>query len=990
MSERTAAGSEVEAWLGEQSDDSLRAACKAFKSWEATGVKCLGSMCSFLSEVASIEAGYAKGLHKILIKHGYLGNSEEGVADLFAQHEVCATAVSNAGSSLRTGWESSVIGVVNCIASRHLALRTTVAERACVGVSKLQERMKHSAKAHSDGYGEICKKLEALKALHTKAAQRFDRICRDERDKQQQLTKAEEELKASMRQKQENVLEQMGLSKGAAQRVRELKSRFKELQDVEKPTAKRTLEESTVNLMHELDAFRNHISVLIAASELTVGERLEQLKIYLCAVAAAEEETCGRLRDDNEAAIPDIEAMDPAAEIAEFALRAGIKPGPAHGESVEAVIFMEYGSVVLQRERQVYATSKFPRNTESDALLKLASRAANDAKLSQSDQAVLAPSPHLQDDIEVATGTAAVDELLESPVLSSSPMDPPGPVHCELDRGIDLPRESDELDDRLEIGSGGESKGIGEVPDKSMAMNSSGEESAAILEDVRDASREQHTVGAYEHDASLRPSVTSLGTWNDNDRLFSDSEHSDSDDDSDRGASHGPSSSEQRMQLDTTAGSEESSEEETAAQAVESYSCALYVNNLPMHGRLTLFPASIRFAGWGSTRIHLPMTKVTHVEKSATLRIVPNALTISTVDGRRLLFGSFLYRDDCYVLLTKLVFISSKLAELAVPGEEPKALAAATKVPVPPCERGLSDGGYVTLLNEDLNCSTEEAFTWLWGPDTTFWVDFLKDQGEQNLIVSDWEDILESSFDGLGGAVFQGDGGQVEAGRTLEFDHPRTSMTFMGPKTVHTTQRQAFWVERDDEGRLWRAVILLTQRMEGVPLSDAFTVGSRIVLSSVNSRTCRQQVGLQVFFHKSTMLKGKIKGGSEAELKVMWGAWRSAARGVTKLLEGGDGIKAPLENLYKRSREGRVAAPLEGSTVVEGEEAVPVPAEPASPPPSRENGFGFWFVIGLAAYIVLRQQWALWQIADNHAAILESLKSIEHSLALANNANRGG
>jgi VAD1 Analog of StAR-related lipid transfer domain len=70
-------------------------------------------------------------------------------------------------------------------------------------------------------------------------------------------------------------------------------------------------------------------------------------------------------------------------------------------------------------------------------------------------------------------------------------------------------------------------------------------------------------------------------------------------------------------------------------------------------------------------------------------------------------------------------------------------------------------------------------------------------------------------------------------------------------------------------------------------MCDYFTVAQRIVMSNSSSNSsnngnsssakrCRLQIGVEVVFHKSTMLRGKIKGGTTAETTGTWAAYSDA------------------------------------------------------------------------------------------------------------------
>jgi VAD1 Analog of StAR-related lipid transfer domain len=119
-------------------------------------------------------------------------------------------------------------------------------------------------------------------------------------------------------------------------------------------------------------------------------------------------------------------------------------------------------------------------------------------------------------------------------------------------------------------------------------------------------------------------------------------------------------------------------------------------------------------------------------------------------------------------------------------------------------------------------------------------------------------------------------------------------------------------------------------------MCDYFTVAQRIVMSSSNSnnssthnsnsnnssssssssaKRCRLQVGVEVVFHKSTMLRGKIKGGTTAETTGTWAAYSDAVHTAVLYQRRrlGDAVvdsgqqSDPPNDLFKLSQDGDIA-----------------------------------------------------------------------------------
>jgi VAD1 Analog of StAR-related lipid transfer domain len=101
-------------------------------------------------------------------------------------------------------------------------------------------------------------------------------------------------------------------------------------------------------------------------------------------------------------------------------------------------------------------------------------------------------------------------------------------------------------------------------------------------------------------------------------------------------------------------------------------------------------------------------------------------------------------------------------------------------------------------------------------------------------------------------------------------------------------------------------------------MCDYFTVAQRIVMSSSNSsssssvKRCRLQVGVEVVFHKSTMLRGKIKGGTTAETTGTWAAYSDAIHTAVQYQRRklGDAVvdsgqqSDPPNDLFRLSQDG--------------------------------------------------------------------------------------
>jgi len=99
-------------------------------------------------------------------------------------------------------------------------------------------------------------------------------------------------------------------------------------------------------------------------------------------------------------------------------------------------------------------------------------------------------------------------------------------------------------------------------------------------------------------------------------------------------------------------------------KVVETYTCALYPRKgLLTHGKMLITQNYIAFSGWPETRVLLAMELIESIEKQNTLMYIPNAISITTAT-EEYFFGSFIDRDPCYNLLTRLSAVKKKLVEI--------------------------------------------------------------------------------------------------------------------------------------------------------------------------------------------------------------------------------------------------------------------------------------------------------------------------------------
>ncbi|TMW55100.1 hypothetical protein Poli38472_013862 [Pythium oligandrum] len=350
-------------------------------------------------------------------------------------------------------------------------------------------------------------------------------------------------------------------------------------------------------------------------------------------------------------------------------------------------------------------------------------------------------------------------------------------------------------------------------------------------------------------------------------------------------------------------------------QVVESYSCALFLNNFPNHGRMYLTRERLCFTGWRDTIYVLSYTDIVAMEKKNTALIVPNAIEITAQNGEKTFFTSFVFRDECYQCILQLQAIQEATAaamadtkltvetesthleepEVASPSGEAPVTPAATRSEQPtqqavavadrPVPSTKPNGGtkraapapvrriperdtyldeYEIVLNERLPFSVDFAYKSLWIESDEFFHEFLTTGGETNIQISKW-DMNPLSYT----AVDKTD--NFLGSRRVAYNHNKKYM--VGPSCIPTVQTQRFkW---DPSSQL---IISSTSTVSDAPYCDYFRAENRWVFSAnEEDDSCTLQVGIRIQWVKSTWLKKQIESTAMTEAKEYTKSLVSAA-----------------------------------------------------------------------------------------------------------------
>ncbi|KAH9070262.1 hypothetical protein Ae201684P_002627 [Aphanomyces euteiches] len=194
-------------------------------------------------------------------------------------------------------------------------------------------------------------------------------------------------------------------------------------------------------------------------------------------------------------------------------------------------------------------------------------------------------------------------------------------------------------------------------------------------------------------------------------------------------------------------------------QLVNSFSCAIYINNFPHHGRLYLSQAYLCFTGWRDSYVVLPLIEINHIDKKNTAIVVPNAIELTTEKQGKLFFASFIYRDECVQAIMQLIQIKKQTEEILSPAPSsinmkdtiadevmPNSSESPTISPILSLDDNLSilAQDFEPVLDQTLPFSLEFAFQRLWKHDE-FFTKLLVDSGETNLRVDPWN-VSENNY----------------------------------------------------------------------------------------------------------------------------------------------------------------------------------------------------------------------------------------------------
>jgi hypothetical protein len=304
-----------------------------------------------------------------------------------------------------------------------------------------------------------------------------------------------------------------------------------------------------------------------------------------------------------------------------------------------------------------------------------------------------------------------------------------------------------------------------------------------------------------------------------------------------------------------------------------SFACAFLpksckVENLSSveHGRLFILHKKMVFVAWKGRKAIVPFSGVTSLEKQENLfNLAEDTFLVTAQKGdtqSTLLLGCFTSRDEVLGLLQNLVDSAKKeeaqakksqTGEVGCEGKSTRASA-----PVLPVAPDATVQKMETVLSKKLRGILIGRFhqaVWLGetqSADKCLYEQWLKKGNCYDISIGDWESVA-------GGYKGPWCSETYSHKRLLSFKIKRKAM--VGPPVANVTQTQYIRLDED------RSVMQMTISFDGIPLSDCFSVEVRWVASRSGSKDISIQVGVEVEFQKSTLLKKQIRNGTLTETK---------------------------------------------------------------------------------------------------------------------------
>lgn len=375
-------------------------------------------------------------------------------------------------------------------------------------------------------------------------------------------------------------------------------------------------------------------------------------------------------------------------------------------------------------------------------------------------------------------------------------------------------------------------------------------------------------------------------------------------------------------------------------KVLETFNCALYPSSsgLMSQGRMFITQHYMAFAGfggmgaWDGVRILLALKDIVKIEKAFTMGIFPTALLITDSSDDDYFFGSFLDRDSCYSMLSNISQAEKQLAKMDGVAVEKRNLVLGYQTERPdktnskssllqqvketvrtptkaaqlsqsqeiisvepitsdhstaqiPGEEDSAEvinipdffqqHGINILLAETISHDMISVYNTCWRHAKGYG-DFLVGEGDVGLNYDEWVAGDATPLEDVTGLTYS-------YTRNFVFEHPRTTMLFIGPKNAPAKQIQHLYCggrKVDLDG--WKPKQLINtmvSKFQGFPFADTFKVVMYWGITDAGGGKTTIHLGVKLHWITQTIFRGQIIAGTESEIS------KTAKRYVTYCIE---------------------------------------------------------------------------------------------------------
>lgn len=358
---------------------------------------------------------------------------------------------------------------------------------------------------------------------------------------------------------------------------------------------------------------------------------------------------------------------------------------------------------------------------------------------------------------------------------------------------------------------------------------------------------------------------------------------------------------------------------DSSDKVLEVFNCALYpAVGLISQGKLYItqhYMAFIGFGGsWEGMRILVALKEIVKIEKTNVMMIIPTAVQVTDSTGEEYFFGSFLDRDSCYSMLLNISEAEKQLAKIAGSAVDnrnlnlgyqtgrPERPKEDTRITEPRRRTGdllvahsdsrvsedpqavraedmesidilsfFKENGISLLHEESVPYAVDAVFKTCWLHGLGFG-DFLVHEGDLGLRYDEWAAAAVTPEEDKAKLCYS-------FTRNFVFEHPRTTMLFIGPKNAPARQVHHLYTGNNcvalDEWKPSQVINTTVSKFEGFPFANTFKVVQYWTMSVDPADASRTVVrlGVRLHFIIQTMFKSQIIAGTESELVKQAKRW---------------------------------------------------------------------------------------------------------------------